>query len=108
AKLLLSKMNELCKGVPVILSGDLNATKDDAPIKYLAESDAVVDSRSVAKKVMGGDSSFHNFGKTKGGIIDYIFVTKDIDVKSSEIITYQHKGIYLSDHNPIIANIKLK
>lgn len=108
SKLILSKMNELCSDVPVIISGDLNATEDDAPIKYLEESGVVFDSRKIAKKVIGEESTFHNFGKTKGGVIDYIFVNKDIEVKSSEIITYQHNGIYLSDHNPIIVNFKLK
>lgn len=108
SELIMKKMNELCAGVPVIISGDLNATEDDAPIKYLEESNVVFDSRKIAEKVIGEESTFHNFGKIKGGVIDYIFVTKGIDVKSSEIISYQHKGIYLSDHNPIIVKFKLK
>ena len=98
--------------LPVILSGDLNVTEESMSYQLLIDNESpLVDTYKVCKKQKGVDYSFHNFGrilKSQRKKIDYIFVTKDITVKSVDIpIEESVNDIFLSDHNPLISYIQL-
>ena len=54
---------------------------------------------------MGTISGFK--GYKKGLHIDYIFVSSEFKVNDVEIINYNKKGKYPSDHYPIYADIEL-
>ena len=45
-------------------------------------------------------------GRSKGIHIDYIFVTDNLSIKSTEILTYNENGKYPSDHYPLISEVE--
>lgn len=105
--LICEKIKEIAGDMPTFVSGDFNAVETEDPIVYILKSGALVDSRKIAKSVKGRENTFHGFKEKVAGVIDYIFVTRGIDIKSSEIIEYRYNGIYLSDHNPVLMRAKL-
>lgn len=108
AELVLQRISDIAAGAPAILSGDLNAEINDKPIQHLLETGLLKDSRMEAKKVVGPATTFHDFGKTDGGVIDYIMATKHFKVKKHEVIVSPKGGeLFLSDHNPIVAEFTL-
>lgn len=113
AELIKSWISENFIHLPVILAGDLNVTEKSEAYKSLTvENSPIVDAFKVCKKKEGVNYSFHNFGKTSAisrSQIDYIFVSRDAKVKSV-FIPHEDpiEGMYLSDHNPIIAHILIR
>ena len=100
-------------GISVILTGDLNvADKSEAYKSLTDEGGFLVDTSKVCKKKEGVNYSFHSFGRMKltdRSKIDYIFVSSGIKVKEC-VIPHEDPigGVYISDHNPIIAYILIK
>ena len=99
--------------LPVILTGDLNVTEDSETYKSLTdEYSPLVDSYKICKKKDGVSYSFHNFGRIKDSNrpkIDYIFVPEGCKVKSVSIPREDSiDGVYMSDHNPVIAHIFIR
>ena len=45
-------------------------------------------------------------GRNKGIHIDYIFVTDNLSIKSTQILTYNENGKYPSDHYPLISEVE--
>lgn len=113
AELIKNWIYENVNHLPVILAGDLNVTEKSEAYKSLtAEDSPLADVSKVCKKKEGVNYSFHNFGRTSSILrskIDYIFVSRDAKVKSV-YIPYEDpiEGMYLSDHNPIIAHILIR
>ena len=104
------------KGLPCVLTGDFNATPNTTEMKMLTASDKfpLVDATSN----IGG--TFHGFGKLLtdenflkafGGVspkIDYIFTNLPTDVDESYAVEDKHEdGIYISDHQPVVAFIEV-
>ncbi len=88
-------------GGDFVLVGDMNATPDSECIATALSFDGVID----ATADVGG--TFHNFGRRCCEIkIDYIFTNG----RSTEAyrLSDEHKdGVYISDHYPVCAVIKL-
>ena len=57
----------------------------------------------------GPDLTFSSFevGREEEGRIDYVFVTKDVRVVRTGVLTDQYRGSYPSDHLPVLAEIVL-
>ncbi len=112
--LILNKIAELGKGLPVILTGDFNAEPESEVIKQIintTDEKYLIDSRSVSPLVYGPSWSFHDFGKIpfeKRPLIDYIFVSKEIEVLKYGVLAETENNNFLSDHAPILATIKIK
>ncbi len=112
--LLLKKAMELGKGLPIILTGDFNDTPESETIKNItdsAKSDYLLNSKAVAKSVAGTEWTFHDFGRLpmqERPLIDYIFVSKDIQVLNYNTLSDKLDGIFVSDHKPIMAKIEIK
>ena len=100
------------KALPCVLTGDFNAKPESTEIKMLTASEAfpLVDATSEI------GSTFHAFGKLLtserylnifGGVapkIDYIFTNLPTNVGESYAVEDKHEdGIYISDHNPVVA-----
>jgi endonuclease/exonuclease/phosphatase family metal-dependent hydrolase len=108
AKLLLSKVDEIAKGLPLFVTGDFNATPESEVVTILTDknsSNHLIDSRSVAPIIYGPAWSFHGFGRVpmeKRSIIDYIFIKNNVSVKQVAIISEMMDNNYLSDHNPVL------
>lgn len=95
------------KNVPIIITGDFNATPDDEIIKYLKSN--YFDAFSTSCQKPYGNSGTWNgfdFNKIPENRIDYIFYDKTSKIKVQKFITiddfYNFK--YPSDHLPIMAN----
>ena len=106
--LLLNRAKSLAKGLPVIITGDFNATPESDVIKHVTGNNEFHDSRMIAESISLAPGTYHDYGKIPAvdrEIIDYIFVTDPIQVSSYQIIPEQLNDTYLSDHNPVVAGI---
>ncbi len=104
-KVLIEKLKELQKKNKVFCTGDFNTTPKSEV--YASMTELTDDSRSVAVKSDRGNT-FHGYGKMseeKDCIIDYVFVSRGAKVDTFKIIRNTVKGMYPSDHYPIIADI---
>lgn len=112
-KLILDRLSVLGAGIPIVVTGDFNATSDTdviARVTNIADPKHLSDSRAMAKVKNGDDWSFHDYGKipvNERPLIDYIFVANDIDVKSSSVLPSKHNGRFVSDHSPVMAEMVL-
>jgi len=100
------------EALPIILMGDFNDTPDSKLIESFKagkfskeEFTAVQDINKESYK----ESTRDKFKRTQNGVhIDYIFVSKGIEVVNVEIIKYNINGKYPSDHYPLMADIKIR
>ena len=96
------------KGLPSVVTGDLNATPETTEIKMLSSNkyfpltDATVN--------VGG--TFHGFGAytDENAIkIDYIFTSLPVVEGKSFAVPDPHEdGIYISDHRPVMASVVIE
>lgn len=113
-KLLIKKAAELSKGLPIILTGDFNDIAESETIKNLTDSaqiDHLADSKHIAENISGTDWTFHDFGRLNENerpLLDYIFVSKGIDVISYEVLPESSKDTFVSDHKPVLVKISIK
>lgn len=86
-------------GVPVILTGDMNAEPDSEEMQLI--------SRKMQNVAADLGYTFHNFGRGELVQIDYIFVTEGVHCTRAEKWTDCRDGVYLSDHYPVCAELEL-
>ena len=107
--LLLERFAAKSGDMPAIITGDFNATPDSEVVKNMLVSGIVVDVKSLASEVTGPEWTYHEFcglPLERRTLIDYIFVNDKITATTFKTI-FEDKDGYLSDHNPIVAEIKL-
>jgi len=109
AKLLLKRANEIGKEIPTMLMGDFNFTQRDAPYRLLVDSETVHDCYSLAPLKYAHNSTFNGFGKRMDAStrIDHVFVSKEFQVKRYAILTDTYRGLFPSDHFPVVADVNL-
>jgi endonuclease/exonuclease/phosphatase family metal-dependent hydrolase len=117
AKLLLQKIGEMTKGEPVIGSGDFNTTEDSPVYKILTAAstgDSIAnapillrDARYVSSQPHHGpDWTFHGFETVLDRPkLDYIFVSKNVQVERHGVLSDRWNGRYPSDHLPVLAEL---
>jgi len=102
---LVTKMiNEICPGIPVVFSGDLNDDEGSAMYDRIIES-GLRDSKFIAGK-SEDTGTYHGYSalteKMRVKPIDFIFFNDYCKkVKSYEVLTEKYNGIYTSDHHPL-------
>lgn len=109
AKLLQSKIESIVEsGYPVFASGDYNCTPDSEPIMYLKSKGLLFDSRDLSSDPRGPLGSFNglNPNVVSQNRIDFIFVSKEIDVKQYRVIDDRVGGKCPSDHDPVYIVIE--
>ncbi len=112
--LMLNRANELGKGMPVIITGDFNATAETEVIRHVLTEDNPIqmqNSRDIATTKDDAKWTFHGFGRVPEDgreYIDYIFVSKGIVVDKYAVMPEKMNDIYISDHLPIVANMTIK
>ena len=110
AKLILRKIKELNpEKLPVILTGDFNLTPEQTPISLIMQD--LKDSRSITKKLpYGPNGTFNNFdfNSPLNDRIDYIFVSKNIEVKRYAVLSDSKDKKYPSDHLPVLVSLELQ
>jgi len=114
ALLVLEQTNVLSKNLPVIITGDFNATPDDDPIQVLvnpADPRHLVHTRLISELVYGPEWTFHNWGKIpneKRNWIDYIFVKGDFKVLRHGVLSETKDHLFPSDHCPILSTLIIR
>lgn len=114
ASLVLEEAHRLSKGLPVIITGDFNATPDDDPIKVLTDKNDprhVIHSREIADLKYGPEWTFHDYGRIpveKRDWIDYIFVKGNVKVFNNGVLIDALNHLYPSDHCPVIATLRIE
>ncbi|MDE7444084.1 MAG: endonuclease/exonuclease/phosphatase family protein [Muribaculaceae bacterium] len=113
ARLLLTKVNELGQGLPVVMTGDFNARPDEVPYQEITDMSNplhLTDSRTVAALVYGPAWTWHNFGRTpmdRRCFIDYLFVGGPLTVNRYGVLAEKEGNEFLSDHAPALIGITL-
>ena len=110
AMLLKKRIIEIAGTLPVILTGDLNVPPEALAVQTLLSDGFLADTRKIANFVYGPDWSFHDFGRTpmeERKLIDYILVSKGSKVNKYACISETLDSTFLSDHNPVFAEIEL-
>lgn len=113
ALLIIDKINSICGGEPVVITGDFNSTPADEPYKIITASGNksnynFSDSKSISvTKHKGPEGTFTGFytNEPATGPIDYIFISDGAKVESHSTITDKTNGHLPSDHFPVIAQI---
>ena len=110
--LLLDKIKSIADNVPVIITGDFNMKAGSQPYmlitgnwhNYFSFSDAY---KISTFPVTENSNTFNNF-KVKEGIdrLDYIFVNGYLDVLNYKTYKITKGGIFISDHYPVMAELK--
>jgi endonuclease/exonuclease/phosphatase family metal-dependent hydrolase len=104
--LILKRIQAIDKGIPVLLTGDMNSGPESKPIA-LAKAvlkDAKAISRTPHTGPFGTSNSF-NFKKEKTGRIDYIFVSTGVSVLTHATLDDSENALYPSDHFPVVAEL---
>lgn len=108
-KLMVQKMKEIAKNATTICVGDLNSTPDTEQVTTILT--LLNDSyRVTAMPPYGPVGTFNGFKfdapmKTR---IDYVFVSKDINVLNYAVLTDAMEQRYPSDHQPVVTTLVLK
>lgn len=113
ALLIVSRINKMSAGLPVVVSGDFNTTNDTVIYSLLikkGEKDpGWRDTFDVAKKKdLRHQGTYHMFGKMaekERPRIDFIFINKGFESELFRICDEQRNGQITSDHSPIVAEI---
>jgi endonuclease/exonuclease/phosphatase family metal-dependent hydrolase len=110
ALLLKAEVETLPENGKVLLTGDFNVEPRSEPYKALSKS--LNDSALVAKdKLSQNAGTFNGFGReptSPSQTIDFIFVSKNLQVTSYQVDNRRYNGLYPSDHEAVVAVIALK
>lgn len=110
ALLLKAEVATLPENGKVLLTGDFNVEPSSEPYKALSKS--LNDSALVAKdKLSLHAGTFNGFGReptSPSQTIDFIFVSKNLQVTSYQVDNRRYNGLYPSDHEAVVAVIALK
>lgn len=109
AKLILKFMKEINKdGLPFILTGDFNSTKENEPIQIILKE--LTDSRTISETdPYGPEGTSGGFDvKIMPRTIDYIFVNEKVNVLRYAVLSDSFGLYYPSDHLPVFTEVQLK
>jgi endonuclease/exonuclease/phosphatase family metal-dependent hydrolase len=106
AKLMIQRIPEITKGKPVICVGDFNSTPETEQIGKMKSlfRDAYEVTEEPPYGPVGTTNGFQ-FDAPMKYRIDYIFISKQIDVLKYGVLTDSYQQRYPSDHQPIMAKI---
>lgn len=93
-------------GAALVVMGDFNTGPDSAPYRTLVAS-GLRDARAVSPVVFGPQGTFNAFdiSRTDGEAIDHLFVGPGLDVLRFAVPTDSFRGLVISDHFPLVADI---
>lgn len=108
-RLMVQKIQEIAKNTPVICVGDFNSIPDTEQIKSMQT--LLRDAFQVTKQPPYGPvGTFQGF-KLDAPLqdrIDYVFVSKQFDVLDYAVLTDSMRGLYPSDHFPVMVNVVMR
>ncbi|NDV84826.1 endonuclease/exonuclease/phosphatase family protein [Bacteroides sp. 51] len=109
ARLILSKIKEIVPDMPAVITGDFNCTPDEEPLQTL-EGGGMQNASEVAAIAYGPSWSFHDFGQLpleERMLLDYVFVTHGTKVDRYRVIQDTPDNVYLSDHYPVLVDLRM-
>lgn len=104
ASAIAQRIATLPANVPVVLTGDFNATPDSEAHAVLART--LQDAWTTAPRVEGSDATFHAFTGNPDRRIDWIFV-RGVQLESVASVTTRWNQRYPSDHFPVVVTLRL-
>ncbi|MHA4738829.1 endonuclease/exonuclease/phosphatase family protein [Dyadobacter sp. MSC1_007] len=107
--LMVKKMNEIAGKSTIILTGDFNSTPETEQMKTIGG--LLNDTHDVTKQApYGPEGTFNSFkfDAPMKNRIDYIFVSKNIDVLKYGVLTDAKEQRYPSDHQPVLVKVEIK
>jgi endonuclease/exonuclease/phosphatase family metal-dependent hydrolase len=110
ARVLKQQLASYSKEIPTILMGDFNTTPEAPCYRWLtkneANGEAGLDFNETFTKPH--PSTFHGFtGKPVAGHIDWILFRGALRLKDCHVEKHSIEGVYVSDHNPVVAVFQL-
>ena len=109
--LLMKRIETLSGGRPVILTGDFNSEPGSSVVAHVQKDGVLRDAKAIAAQRSGTDWSFSDFGQipeAERPLLDYIFVSGDIEAVRYEVLPDTFDGGYVSDHAPVMAIVKFE
>lgn len=103
AALLLDQMKAIAGTLPIVLTGDMNATPDSRA--YARLSAQLADAWTAAPVRQGPELTFHDFTGHPDRRIDYIFA-RGLTPLRAEVRTDHAGGVFASDHFPVLADLQ--
>ena len=103
-KVLLEKVREFAGVHPIVLTGDFNDTPDS--VMYAEAVECLSDARLLAPDTEN-KGTFHDYGAVNPEeMIDFIFVSDEIQPLVYHVIDDKINDVYLSDHYGIYVDLK--
>jgi endonuclease/exonuclease/phosphatase family metal-dependent hydrolase len=94
--------------LPLVLMGDFNAYPNSEEVRFWQDDNHFTSVYSTMDRDETLRKTFHDFeGGYQGEPIDYIFVSKTIQIKSGSILDSKVDNMYPSDHYPVCARINI-
>ncbi|MCS5713961.1 endonuclease/exonuclease/phosphatase family protein [Herbiconiux sp. CPCC 205716] len=98
------------RGLPAIVTGDLNSGEATTPLQELLRDGGLLDAYSIASSRLTPEwGSFPNYGTPRldRKRIDWIATTPDIEVVEAGINPHRYAGGFGSDHLPVQAVLRM-
>lgn len=113
SELVKNRIDALSGGRPVIFMGDLHCNPDKSAVAILKpDYYSLRDTRDEAEEVMGMKYTMNSWAEEDVSptyaLFDYIFVKGDWKVNQHIVPYAKVDGVWISDHNPVIADLYLK
>ncbi len=108
--LLLERIKQQARNLPVFVTGDFNATPESEPIQIIANDGLLSDSYAVTKQPPYGTTGTFNSFRLNAPMknrIDYVWVTQGITVNKYGVLNDMQYGHFPSDHFPVMINADL-
>ncbi|MBO4642072.1 MAG: endonuclease/exonuclease/phosphatase family protein [Bacteroidaceae bacterium] len=107
------RLTEYAQGLPIIVTGDFNASPQSECYAYMLSSPGTVplgDAWNEARTRIGPVGTYHGWAKvasSESSRGDFIFTSHDINVLRFVNDDYTRRPRMLSDHNPLYTDIEL-
>lgn len=110
ARLILDRVRTFQAGAPVVLTGDFNSTAGASPVYSLLTGAGAFRDTWTAAERHGPQYRTENHWEPPepgGRRIDWILTRGAVRTVWAEIDPYRARGVYASDHDPVIAHLRV-
>jgi endonuclease/exonuclease/phosphatase family metal-dependent hydrolase len=110
AALIRERLTQAQPGIPLLLVGDFNCAAGNSEAFSILTRDGLLTDTWLlaAQRVNDRMGTFHGYqAPPQDGVrIDWILARGTIEVRRAEVVTYQERGQYPSDHFPVVAQVR--